>query len=277
MSFSKLPPETLAQILNTLAEVDFLTLLTSQAVCRQFNAIIRSILSRPTAGADSNPAQLIINHVLEKKFPSLIDSNNCWEHDPDDKSVPYLDDDIERPFQKLPWAQAEAKRAVYLRPEASWRQLRLTKGRHIITQLDLCKMLTVFGGTSMKYLEVELPPSGLTMGVLYDLLLSPDASLLSETRRWRILPGRHLRSYDEWNQIKLRHQYFSERYITTVFPYEQGRPHSAVLLIEGQRGCTGYPGFKPRNNDVWHPERIDEKTLECFPWQGCSNKFSDSL
>lgn len=269
MSLSKLPPETLTQILNTLAEVDLLTLMTSQAVCRQFRDIAQVILSRPTADADSNPAQLAIHPVLETKFSSLLDSNNCFEHDPNSKSRPHLKDDIDRPFQTLSWAQTDAKRAPYLRPEASWRRLRLTKGRHTITRLDLCKILTVYGGTSMKYFQLELPPSGLTMGILYDFLLSSKATFDSQTRRWRLLAGKHLISYDEWWKVRGRSSYPSENAIMEVFANNQDHPHSAVLLVEGLRGCTGPWGHKPREDGVWYPESIGKETLECFPWQGC--------
>lgn len=269
MSFSELPPETLTEILEALAAIDLLTLLTSQAVCRRFHTTIQSILLFPSANANSDPAQLAIHPTLESRFYTLFNSDRCL-NDPEGRNgIPDLGYDVLRPFQKLPWAQIASKRALYLRPEASWRHLRLTKGRHIITKLDLCKVLTAQRGTSMKYFQVDLPPSGLTMGVLYDLLLSPQATMYRATRRWRLLLGKHISSYDKWNLVAAKKRYPSERQLMTVFSDDQDRPHSAVILVQGLQTCTDSGISRPREEGTWYPETTGE-IPDCFPWQGCA-------
>lgn len=251
--------------------MDLSTLMTSQSVCRRFQTTILFVLSCPTAHANSDPDQLAIHPALTSRFYALFQFDRRhrlynWE---EMKRLPDFEVDS---FRTLPWAQTDSERVLYLRPEASWRHLRVTRGRHIITKLDLCKFRIMgLGVSQMQYFQVDLPSSGLTMGILYDLVLCLDATKYRRPRWWRLLPGRHLSSYDEWLLLKLKTRTPDMRRFMTIFPYDRDCPHSAVMMVQCLKHVMG-PGFddpSPRDKDTRYPETKDE-IPGCFPWQGCA-------
>ncbi|KAI0009999.1 hypothetical protein F4779DRAFT_579513 [Xylariaceae sp. FL0662B] len=266
MALLDLPPETVASIFGFLAEEDLPSLIVAQSVCRAFKATIEHIfpknLSRSSTQGDVG--EINFHPLLMSKFGTLFDTNSCL---PETDELRCLDNDITLPFRCLPWAITEATRAPYLYPEATWRQMSVTWGGPPITRLDLCSSMTVYGGTSMAYYQVELPPAGLTMGLLYDLLLSYRIIFNSSTRDWQLLLGKHLESYGDWQILSSQSTYPSPGAIRRLFADYNGTGQSAVLLVHSSRGCTGNT---PKDiGDAWRPKPIGAGKPVLHQWKGC--------
>ncbi|CAJ2512264.1 Uu.00g052790.m01.CDS01 [Anthostomella pinea] len=157
---------------------------------------------------------------------------------------------------------------IYNKLPPTWRDLSVTWGGPRITRLDVVKVLTVYGGTSMSYHQLALPDSGLTMEMLYDLLLERDNVLDVDGARWQLFVGRQLGSYDEWQRPRARCQYPNQ--IVKLLVGGEDVRHSAVLYVDGHRDCN--MGVRYRESEaqgLWELEPIGDRPLEVCRWQGC--------
>lgn len=113
----------------------------------------------------------------------------------------------------------------------------------------------------MQYSQLELPsaPGYLTMGMLYDLLLSEDVTFGGATRAWKLHLDLRLCSFDMLED----YEYFCHDGPGLVEAGPRARG-CAVLHIQGRDGCEN----GPRNNGgvgAWKPLG---PVPRCLPWQG---------
>ncbi|KAI0854216.1 hypothetical protein F5Y00DRAFT_3234 [Daldinia vernicosa] len=300
MSLSSLPPETLSLILEFLADEDLTSLILAQRVCKRFQATIERILFQSPPRRAWNRTNLIgVCPLLLGKFSHLFVNGNR-------KLGPDEGRNTGIPFRRLPWAAKRQEdgttvKAVamqdspYLRPEASWRRLSVTFGAGpVVRSVDVVKVLTVYGGTSMDYKQLDIPPllskvSGdadesveegeegiLTMGLLYDLLASGAGHMGYVTTSWQFLPGSRLSSYNDWQKLRINNRYPGGERIKELFVKDD---QSAVLFVTGHRGCTMNGCMRRKScseeDEVWEPEAIGGIPIRMRPWQGPSpDRFS---
>jgi len=191
-------------------------------------------------------------------------------------------------------SMSDSRTAAFLRPEASWRSLSPTFGSsplfssssstsstagtssrgssNIIRRLDVVKDFDTETGCPVSYSQVALPPSGLTMEMLYDVLLCEEATYGHETGSWELLVGKALKNFDvlyRWGCFIIDEPGES-KLVAEV-------PDAAILYVRGGEGCRG--GITGNNNNVtttgldgekkvWTPTRIGAKRPEFLPWQG---------
>ncbi|KAI1082902.1 hypothetical protein F5B20DRAFT_597144 [Whalleya microplaca] len=225
MALSDLAPETVATILEFLGEEDLSSLIIAQSVCKPFRTAIQRIFPhprpKPTVHTQDGPTvEPAIHPLLWRKFHALFDTNSC-----DGK----LRGNVEQLFRSLPWAGTEASRAPFLRPAATWRPMSVTWGGPRITRVDVCKFHTAESRTSMSYYQLKLPDAGLTMGLLYDVLLKK-RSPFECSNSWRLLLGKRLGSYDEWLEVNRGDWYISDSAVDALLTDDR-TGHSAVLVV----------------------------------------------
>lgn len=262
-----LPTETFILILDWLGIIDLQSLMLSQRTSRQFQSMVQDALSSSTENNGCKRRsqwadQPQIHPLWKCKFKGLFNSADCLT-EKERRWMVYLtlDGDHTPPFRQLPWAQDETKRLSYLRPEASWRALSVTLGHApSITHLDLVKTYSASDGTrdTVDYCQVDVPSSGLTMGMFYDLLLSEGVTYGGNTGCWELLLGKRLRSYD----VLLEYECFIADDEELVEVGEPSRP-AAILYVSGGSGCN-----VNLEREVWIPRPIGKDPLTLFPWQG---------
>ncbi|KAI8961406.1 hypothetical protein F5Y11DRAFT_228928 [Daldinia sp. FL1419] len=292
MSLSSLPPESLSVVLEFLAEEDLISLILAQRVCKRFQATIDRILFQlPLRKARKGTGHIGVCPLLLNEFGQLFihgkrefSSDEGWN--------------TGIPFRRLPWAikrqvEGATVRAAamidspYLRPEASWRRISVTFGNGPgVRTVDVVKVLTVYGGTSMEYKQLDIPsPSAgvsevdssnaedgeegiLTMGLLYDLLASGEGHMGYVTTGWQFLPGSRLGSYNEWQKLRIKSRYPDVKRIKELFVKDDS---SAVLFVTGHRGCT--TGARMRKKEIYEEDRVWEPVplggipIKMRPWQ----------
>ncbi|KAI1382404.1 hypothetical protein F4677DRAFT_25197 [Hypoxylon crocopeplum] len=290
MQMLALPPEVLSQVLEILGDLDLASLVVVQRVCKSFKAIGERILLQQPSG--SRHGADAINPVFLSKFATLF------------HAVKDFYDGQKAPFRQLPWAAAHSvtghvseklaydKRyarhggvftyipesamhdSPYLRPEASWRRLSVTWGTGPkITAVDVVKVLSARGGTSMVYEQLDVPPaSGLTMGLFYDLLASGRGTTSYHSRGWQLLPGKRLTSYDDWLRIKDAHP-STQRTLDLLVEDDDSRT-SAVLFVTGLISCTRRRvEYDPNAPQVWEPRAIaGGEPIVLWRWKGCKGR-----
>ncbi|KAI1383421.1 uncharacterized protein F4822DRAFT_77352 [Hypoxylon trugodes] len=359
-SLSNLPSETLALILEYLAESDLATLILAQRVCKRFHgAIDRILFHKPPFLSHPIPAPVVetpkkvdtrgSDSESESESESDGDTGSDGESESENESEDcfieeYKDDfaDIvtalppllqrnfgplfdstailglppgagsssRKPptevFRRLPWVAKRCdtgdgvprvrhmRECPFLRPEASWRRLSATWGlgeENAIKNLDVIKVVTVYGGTGMSFDQLEIPKTsgseggeetgeeegGLTLGLLYDLLASGKGHSGQATMHWRVLPNRRLSSYDGWLRVRDRERYPRTESIEHLFVPEMG---SAVLYVKAHRSCTmGMSMGKRIENpdDVpWYPRVLGkEDEVVLHMWKGCKPEWKD--
>ncbi|KAI1337536.1 Alpha/Beta hydrolase protein [Xylariaceae sp. FL0016] len=101
-----------------------------------------------------------------------------------------------------------------------------------VTQLDVVKSEAASDGSRdrMEYWQLDLKGGFLTMGAMYDLLLSEDATFGTRTGQWRIFLGQRLRSFD----IALTWECFIPEDEELVDSGE-GAKGCAILYMQGSR------------------------------------------
>ncbi|KAI0135110.1 hypothetical protein F4814DRAFT_436893 [Daldinia grandis] len=308
MSLPSLPPEALSIALEFLVDEDLTSLILARRVCKRFQETIERILFQlPLTKAWDGTSPIGVCPLLLEKFKHLF-VNGRREFRPDEGRSTGL------PFRHLPWAaerQADGttvkevvmKDSPYLRPEASWRRLSVTFGAGpAVRAVDVVKVLTVYGGTSMDCGRLYIPPpsseiSGednesvaeddkgeegeadeegeeseegeegiLTMGLLYDLLASGVGHMGTKTTSWQLLPGSRMGSYKEWQKLRAQSQYPNVERIKELFVKDD---ESAVLFVTGQRGCTMGGHMKGKiygeEDRAWEPEAIGDSEIELRP------------
>ncbi|KAH8204679.1 hypothetical protein TruAng_001154 [Truncatella angustata] len=203
---SDVPTEILNAILEYLFLRDLQTLITSQRTGKRFRAVVQDILTRQRSSSPcigTSDSELPCAHdpwdrLLWQRFRPLFAATQCFT--PEERGrIIYLTiaGDSTLPFKRLPWAQDERSRGPYLRPEASWRGLSVARpGREPITHLEIIRGYQSDDDDTVEYLHVELPGGVLTMGALYDVLLSEQVHFGDETGDWELLLGKRLRDHD---------------------------------------------------------------------------------
>jgi hypothetical protein len=234
-----IPTEILYAILQYLYLIDLHSLILSQRTNRCFRDIGQEIISRQLEdpkksllseeGQNSPPT---LNPLLRRKFLPLFNGTDCFTAE-ERKHIIYLTlaGDNTLPFKRLAWARDRKLREAYLRPEASWRDLGVARpGQQPITRLEVIRSYTSDEGDEAAYGRLTLaPPDGaLTMGALYDALLSDRVHFGRETGDWELLPGRRLRDH----ALLLEYECF----IADDPDLVDGGPaarHCAILYVQG--------------------------------------------
>ncbi|KAF2968462.1 hypothetical protein GQX73_g5094 [Xylaria multiplex] len=208
-----LPNEALILILRFLGALDLQSTIRVQRVSRRFRDVIQGAVLHSSPGSRANSHSEVafgssgaeINPLLRAKFNGLFDSADCFTAAERNRYwVLTLDGDATLPFRRLPWPSRDA----FLRPEASWRGLSPTFG------------------TS----RVELPDSGLSMGLLYDILLCEEALYGPDTGSWQLFFGKSLKSFDvlyRWGCFIIDEPGESQLVCQT--------PNAAILFVRGGR------------------------------------------
>ncbi|KAI0385881.1 hypothetical protein F5Y04DRAFT_159118 [Hypomontagnella monticulosa] len=290
MSLSSLPPEILSHTLEFLPQENLASLITARQVCKRFQAAIDYILfHRASSAADSDDGIPVINPLFLRHFSNIFDRAGSVRVV--EGSETRRAKDPGRPFRRLPWAagptvearvsQSKMQRSPFLRPEASWRRLSVTYGAGpAIRRVDVVKLFTTYGGRNVTYSQLEIPPLSenegsegvLTMGLLYDLMVSRQGGMTASTTGWKLLPGRRFRSFDTWLRARSQSRYPSLQRITDLFVEDAESRDSAVLFITAQRGCRSAPR-KPdidEGLEIWKPEAIGGIPVVLHQWQGCT-------
>ncbi|OTA99669.1 hypothetical protein M426DRAFT_27276 [Hypoxylon sp. CI-4A] len=262
-----IPNEILISIFEALATIDLQSLVISQLVNRRFHLLIQdaifNIQNSSVAGKQVVPEETGINPLWITKFKGLFNTTDCFTSE-EKKRLAYLslNGDYTLPFRRLSWAQTTDGRETYIRPEASWRNLSLTFGRAPITHLDVVKSYSGSGGDLVHYYQVDLPQSGMMMGLFYDILLCNKATYGRETGGWEFIVGKRLRSYD----VLAEYECFipDDR---TLVDFDEETRQSAVLYVRG--GPTSYNEKAPEESWVISTP-IEHQLLS---WQGPMQNF----
>ncbi|KAI1089595.1 hypothetical protein F5B19DRAFT_485084 [Rostrohypoxylon terebratum] len=240
-----LPNEVLITILELVAITNLQSLILLQLTNRRLNALVQDVIYNnthhfPAPFFGSQFQEIQIHPFLKTKFKGLFNTADCFRAE-EKARLAYLtlNGDFTLSFRRLPWTRDETKSKAYLRPEASWRNISLTFGRAPITHLDIIKSYSDTEGDSVDYYQLEIPPSGLTMGLFYDVLLCDTATYRRETGSWELLVEKRLRSYDEARQ-------------------------AAVLYVRGGPVSRNIAGGT--DEDYWIPSSQNKQRL--LPWQG---------
>ncbi|KAI2607006.1 uncharacterized protein GGS25DRAFT_494043 [Hypoxylon fragiforme] len=274
-----LPNEILLLILETLALIDLQALLTAQRTNRRLHILVQDAIHNvqntamigysPAETAyyttEIDPSPLQINPLWRSKFKGLFHTADCFTA-ADKRRLAFLTlhGDYTLPFRRLPWAHSEATRAAFLRPEASWRNLSVTFGQRPITHLDVIKSYSAPGGDSVEYYQLDLAPSGLTMGLFYEVLLCDEATYGEETGSWELLVGQRLRSYDVLAEY--------ECYIPgdrELIDAGEGARQAAVLYVRGGPVTHNYTVGVEETS--WIVKNQAKQKL--LPWQGPIQNF----
>ncbi|KAI0147773.1 hypothetical protein GGR57DRAFT_475828 [Xylariaceae sp. FL1272] len=202
-----------------------------------------------------------INPLLQAKFKGLFDSGDCFTRAEHARYwILTLDGDPTLPFRRLPWAGDPVSREVFLRPEASWRQLSPTFGTSsAVRSLDVVRSFEGDGGSGVSYLQVDLPRAGLSMGLLYDILLSEETLYGYRTGSWKLLVGKSLKSFDvlyRWGCFIIDQPGESQLVSET--------PDAAILYVRGGEGCSA----TVLDEREWAPQRLGSTRPKFLPWQG---------
>ncbi|KAI1364256.1 hypothetical protein F5Y08DRAFT_307526 [Xylaria arbuscula] len=267
-----LPTETWILIIRFLGAFDLQTTILSQRVSRKFRDIIqdvvfhRSFSTMAPVDAESPSiaacSKVKTNPLLRDKFNGLFDSADCFTVAERARYwVLTLDGDATMPFRRLPWATTVLSRDIFLRPEASWRGLSPTFGVAPRTRrLDVVKTFESDAGSPVSYSQVEIPESGLSMGLLYDILLCEETLYGPDTGSWQLLVGKSLKSFDvlyRWGCFIIDEPGESQLVSET--------PDAAILFVRGGEGCSE----TVLGRDEWAPQRLVKNVKPKFlPWQG---------
>ncbi|KAK6957973.1 hypothetical protein Daesc_000765 [Daldinia eschscholtzii] len=265
-----LPNEILISILDILSAVELQPVIILQLINRRLRALAKDILydtQRISNSNDDDDAESTqINPLWRTKFKGLFDTSDCFT-DAEKKKMAYLtlNGDYTLPFRRLPWAQTESERDAYLRPGASWREISLTFGRAPITHLDVVKSYSASDGDAVDYYQVDLPSSGMTMGLLYDVLLCDKATFGHETGSWELIVGRRLLSFD----VLFEYECFIPDDRDMVDIGKEAR-QAAVLYVRGGPVSRKFTPEIVEDNSWVINSQMDQRLL---PWQGPIQNF----
>ncbi|KAI1650420.1 uncharacterized protein F4817DRAFT_260982 [Daldinia loculata] len=264
-----LPNEILISILDALADVDLQSLIILQLMNRRLYRLAKDILydveSISSTDDASDDEGTRIHPLWRTKFKGLFDTSDCFTDEEKTRTAFLtLNGDYTLPFRRLPWAQTESERDAYRRPGASWREISLTFGRAPIIHLDVVKSYSAAEGDAVDYYQVDLPPSGMTMGLFYDVLLCDKATYGYETGSWELMVGRKLHSFD----VLFEYECFIPDDRDLVDIGKEAR-QAAVLYV---RGGPVSRKFTPETlEDSWVVNSNIERRL--LPWQGPIQNF----
>ncbi|TRX89395.1 hypothetical protein FHL15_009693 [Xylaria flabelliformis] len=267
-----LPNETLILILSFLGAIDLQSTLLAQRVSRRFQGVIQDAVLYSASNSRVNSCSesatgysgLDLNPLLQAKFRGLFHSVECFTAA---ERARYwaltLDGDVTLPFRRLPWAadSSLAYRDAFLRSEASWRRLSPTFGTAPpIRHLDVVKSLEDNIDDPVAYFQVDIPHPGLSMGLLYDILLCEEALYGPDTGSWQLLTGKRLKSFDvlyRWgcfiDDSRGESQLVGEK------------PDAAILFVSGSEWCS----HKAIDRHEWTPQRLTKNSRPKFlSWQG---------
>ncbi|KAI0539368.1 hypothetical protein GGR58DRAFT_237792 [Xylaria digitata] len=269
-----LPNEALVLILRFLGAMDLQSTIRAQSVSRRFRDVIQGAVLRSALGSRANADSKValgssggeINPFLRAKFKGLFNSADCFP-----EATRFwgetLDGDATLPFRQLPWPSRDA----FLRPEASWRGLSPTFGMSPPTRrLDVVKTFESDPRNPVEYFQVELPDSGLSMGLLYDILLCEEALYGSCTGDWKLLFGMGLDSFDflyRWGCFVIDDD---DEPGESEFVCQT--PDAAILFVFDIRGS----GEVVLDMDEWMPQRLMSSRPKFLPWQGPLVKLEDT-
>ncbi|CAJ2513172.1 Uu.00g012910.m01.CDS01 [Anthostomella pinea] len=264
-SLPNLPNEILIAILERLANTDLQSLISSQRTSSRFHALARDILFNTQGHHLNAPAPSSFPGFLKARFGYILNTAACFTEAEKKTRIFYLslNGDSTRPFRRFPWARDRDTRAAYLRPDASWRALSPTFGTAPITHLDVVRSYACDfeGADVVSYAQADLPPSGLTLGMLWDMLLSDGGTFGSDTGSWEVQLGRRLRSFDTLWEFQC---FITDNEALVVRGDEAAE--AAILYVRGSQDSVTPP--LRCDEDGWIPGRIGECPPRLLPWQG---------
>ncbi|KAI2621164.1 hypothetical protein GGR54DRAFT_600445 [Hypoxylon sp. NC1633] len=260
-----LPNEMLIAILEALATVDLQTLITAQLTSRRFYMLVQDVMYTIQHRNATDCENVQINPLWMTKFKGLFNTADCFTTaEKTRKAFLSLNGDHMLPFRRLPWTQLQDKRAAYLQPRASWRDISLTFSGPPITHLDVVKSYSSPEGDSVEYYQLDLEPSGMTMGIFYDVLLCDKATYGRKTGSWELILGRRLRSYD----VLSEYECFIPDDRDLVDWSDEAR-QAAVLYVRG--GAVSHNLAFATEDDGWIVSSQTKDRL--LPWQGPIQNF----
>ncbi|KAI1073884.1 hypothetical protein F5B20DRAFT_565386 [Whalleya microplaca] len=263
-----LPNEILITILEYLGFIDLQSLIISQLISRRLHELVPIVISNIQKyvidyikDADE---ELRIHPLLRAKFKPLFNSAECFtEAEKRQFAILSLHGDYTLPFRRLPWAHSKNDRDAFLRADATWHNISLTFDQPPITHLDVVKTYSTCGNGLVDYYQVELPPSGLTMGIFYELLLCEDATYGFETVGWELLLGLKLRSYD----VLFEYEGFIPDDPELVISGQEAR-QAAVLYVMGKNNPNSIEYGANVNVNDWILNAGGQSKARLLPWQG---------
>ncbi|KAI1266102.1 hypothetical protein F5Y18DRAFT_37175 [Xylariaceae sp. FL1019] len=211
--------------------------------------------------------------------------------------------DVALQFRRLPWVSLRQTRDVFLRSDASWRNLSPTLMRGPrISVLDVVWQAHApwLGRNFVSYAQVEVPASGLTLELLYNILWSEELHTgghgqtpeYGVTMGWQFLFGKSIRNFDEIRRLGLHHSlgsYFfpdTERYRSAFLDHNvrqkwcgddwtytlKHEADAAILYLEGGDVEPSYPRTGPGDYE-WTPSHLGTEPVFRY-WQGCEDVSS---
>lgn len=273
----ELPVEILRLALSHLADSDIRSFLASRSTCKTFETNIKDILE-----LDYSDHGLSIHALLVSYFYALLDSSTV-------KPIRYLQSlDNLAPIRALPWTSSPETREKWLRREASWRRLPLASATGaIVRQLQVvsiwryhdevdqvrgCNVMfplwTLGEGEGLENDDQALPggecyfpPHGVTIGWLYDLIVSEGESMGGG---WELHFGTKIGDPAEFVEmsrlLSSENRTGSEDEIKSMFKEDKG----CALLYEP--GGWAPEGEKSADVEAWNPEAIDSYVAQAVPF-----------
>lgn len=196
-SLTDMPIEIFRLILEALADSDLISLFASCRTCKVFHTITTDIACKTMSNHGQGIHAFIMSH-----FSSILDSASAptWY----------------AAFYALPWTMNERVRTKYLREAASWREIPLasTNG-NIIQRLEMIVQSQYFddeiycitgghvgwGSDPDGTVENYHFPKGVSLGMLYDLLVSSGNGRLSGG--WTLLFETRVRDTKEFESLRM--------------------------------------------------------------------------
>ncbi|KAI0155037.1 hypothetical protein GGR57DRAFT_104062 [Xylariaceae sp. FL1272] len=331
-----LPAEILIQILQEVSVKDLQCVILGQRVSRRFRDVIHHAVLyhqspamveiRQTEVSLDQTQREWVHFFLRKNFGALlmvgeVSLNNHTTlpdtHDHDGR-LAYrgtqwdltlkrlqreLRGDVALQFRRLPWVTLRQTRDVFLHPDASWRNLSptLVRGPRI-SKLDVIWQSHApwLGRNFVCYAQVEIPASGLTLELLYNILWSEELHTggygqtpeYGVTMEWQFLFGKSIRNFDEIRRLGLHHSLGSylfpdaEHYRSAFLEYNvqqkwcgddwtytlKHEADAAILYLEGGDVEPSYPRTGPGDYE-WTPSHLGTEPVFRY-WQGCQGADS---
>ncbi|ETS81586.1 hypothetical protein PFICI_06588 [Pestalotiopsis fici W106-1] len=283
---SDLPAELFDAILEHLYIVDLWTLLLSQSTSRRFRRVVQLILSRSNLpyteqvtdededddddDGSSYWCSYDINVMLWRNFNYIFRPTSCFTVEEIEQQNNYyltIVGNRALSFQRLRWVKEDHSRQAYLRPEASWRHLTIARPcqKKPFTRLEIIRSYTSDEhGDEVEYLRLDLLDQGiLTMGLLYDTLLSDMVHFGNNTGGWVLHRGVRLRNYD----LLLEYECFviNDDELLDLGPDSQ---QCAILHIEGAAVEADTEVESWTVNHDWTPSMIEPDRIRFLNWDG---------
>lgn len=237
-----IPTEILRLILSALFDIDVFSFFTARRTCKTFQNLITDILE-----ISINDHGVTVDRFLEKHFLALLNST-AKRIEP----IFYRSStDCFAPLRTMPWAVNSSTREKYLRPNASWLRLPLfSESGNLVRRLQIIVLqgetnpIDPFGliGGDVHFppphdnLDTRKPAGGVTIGMLYNAVISQEARpdlttwglMFDEQVNLEAFSPWRMKSCSEWEDIDFE---LDDLDVEDVFE-ETEEGECAVLYVE---------------------------------------------